>query len=146
MDLSIKYIQNNNIEFEKWDACVQSSKAELIYANSYFLNVMHPGWDALVINDYESVFPVTKARKFGIKYLIQPYFTQQLGLIGKHEENSGVVDDSISELKKRYKYIECNLNYLNRSEKFKSFCTNQTSIILKLNKSYSELKASFSKN
>lgn len=146
MDLSIKYIQHNKIDFVKWDACVKLGKADLIYANSFFLNSIHPDWDALVINDYESVFPVTKASKFGIKYLLQPFFTQQLGLIGLHEKSTFVFDACIAELRKRYKYIECNLNYLNSTNKYKAYCTDQTSIILDLGKPYSELKSNYSKN
>ena len=52
----------------------------------------------------------------------------------------------ISELQKKYKYNECNLNYLNKTETFKNSCTKQISILLNLNKTYSESSSKYSKN
>jgi hypothetical protein len=47
------------------------------------LNATCPNWDALVIGDYETIFPVTYKTKFGYRYLPQPPFTSQLGAYGK---------------------------------------------------------------
>ncbi len=37
-------------------------------------------WDALVLDDYQAVMPLTWRSKFGIRYLYQPAFTQQTGI------------------------------------------------------------------
>jgi len=79
----IQHIKHNQIDFKKWDSAILNSKFPLVFAQSFYLNATSPGWDALIINDYESVFPLTHKSKFGIHYLPQPTFTSQLGVYGK---------------------------------------------------------------
>ena len=55
----IHYIQHKDIDFEKWDACVANSFNRLIYGFSWYLDVVCDDWDALVLNDYEAVFPLS---------------------------------------------------------------------------------------
>jgi hypothetical protein len=40
---------------------------------------MAPGWQALVDDDYDSVFPIPGFSRFGIQYISTPTFLQQLG-------------------------------------------------------------------
>ena len=47
------------------------------------MNATSPNWDALILNDYETVFPLPIKSKFGFTYLSQPPFTSQLGAFGK---------------------------------------------------------------
>jgi hypothetical protein len=63
----------------------------IVYAYSWYLDIVSPGWDALVKDDYKSVMPLTWRKKYGIKYLYQPFFTQQLGVFSsdKSECRSG---------------------------------------------------------
>ena len=62
----IKHIKHQNIDFEKWDKTILSSVYPLVFAQSFYLNATCPQWDALIIGDYESVFPLTYNTKFGI--------------------------------------------------------------------------------
>lgn len=64
----------------KWDRCIEHSVDRRIYAFSWYLDRVCPGWEALVEEDYSAVFPLTGNRRFGIHYLYQPFFTQQLGV------------------------------------------------------------------
>jgi hypothetical protein len=57
----------------------------LIYAESRYLDITAPGWDALISGDYEAVFPLPHRSKWGIKYVFQPAFCQQLGVFGAHD-------------------------------------------------------------
>jgi hypothetical protein len=79
----VRYLKHAEIDFKKWDATILSSEFPFVFAQSFYLNATCPNWDALMINDYESVFPITKKEKFGFKYLPQPPFTSQLGAYGK---------------------------------------------------------------
>jgi len=79
----LKHIKHNEIDFTKWDKTILSSEFPFVFAQSYYLNATSPGWEALIIGDYESVFPLTIKTKFGYKYLPQPPFTSQLGAFGK---------------------------------------------------------------
>ena len=47
----IKYLQHGEINKEKWDDCINLSPRGLVYALSWYLDAVHPGWEALVEND-----------------------------------------------------------------------------------------------
>ncbi len=38
----------------------------LIYAKSWYLDIVADQWDALVENDYEKIFPLVHRKKYGI--------------------------------------------------------------------------------
>lgn len=79
----LQYITHKDIDFNKWDRTILASQIPFVFAQSFYLNATCPHWDALVVGDYESVFPVTYKTKFGYRYLPQPSFTSQLGVYGK---------------------------------------------------------------
>lgn len=78
-----RYLSNKDIHYDKWDACIGKSENGMIYGLSWFLDIVSPNWDGVVKevdNEYVAVFPVPKYKKFGMSYIKQPLFTQQLGL------------------------------------------------------------------
>ena len=81
--MEIKYLKHNQIDKQKWDSAIENAENGLVYALSWYLDIVSPNWDALVVGDYEQVMPVTHKRKYGIKYLIQPPFCQQLGFFSQ---------------------------------------------------------------
>ncbi|MDO9001548.1 MAG: hypothetical protein Q7W45_17405 [Bacteroidota bacterium] len=110
--LKLKHIAHKDIDFKKWDKTILSSDFPLVFAQSFYLNATSPNWDALVIGDYESVFPLTYKSKFGFKYLPQPSFTSQLGVFGKiNEKVERLFYDYICE---NFKLIEIELNASNK--------------------------------
>lgn len=79
--MKIRHIKHKEIDFVKWDIAIDKSSAALIYAYSWYLdNITNRQWDALVVGEYEAVFPLPFKKKFGLKYVYQPYFCQQLGV------------------------------------------------------------------
>ncbi|MEY4709998.1 MAG: hypothetical protein RIS28_1130 [Bacteroidota bacterium] len=65
--MSIKYLEHEQIDPEKWNAAVLSSETPLFYALFGYLDcVTENRWDALVFNEYEAVFP--------LPYKINPFF------------------------------------------------------------------------
>jgi hypothetical protein len=108
----IKQIAHSNIDFNKWDKTVLSSQFPLVFAQSFYLNATCPKWDALVIGDYESVFPLTHKTKLGFKYLPQPSFTSQLGVYGKVNDEIEIL--FYNYITKKYKLIEIELNASNK--------------------------------
>ena len=61
---SVSYLQNKDIDKIKWDKCIDTASNGLIYAYSFYLDTMAKHWDALVMNDYEAVMPITWNKKF----------------------------------------------------------------------------------
>ena len=75
----IVYHKNGEIDRELWDNCIRNSAVARPYAYSWYLDIMAPGWEALVDDDYDSVFPVPSYIRFGVQYASTPSFIQQLG-------------------------------------------------------------------
>ena len=79
----IHYVSQEKIDRPQWDALITQAPNGLIYALSWYLDIVSPGWEALIKEEggrYVAVLPLPVRRKFGMRYLIQPLFTQQLGL------------------------------------------------------------------
>lgn len=105
----IRFLKNREIDTVLWDETITSAPEGLIYARSFYLDNMAPGWDALAGENYEWVLPLTNKRKYGVSYLYQPAFTQQLGVFAK----PGVVapfKEIISRLQRLYRFCEVNWN------------------------------------
>jgi len=112
----IHYLHHNEIDKRLWDACVLESVNSRAYALSWYLDLVCPGWDALVEDDYASVFPLTWNRKLGIHYLFQPFFAQQLGLFSREFPTVGKVKAFIDALPSKFRFVEIHLNSLNPLE------------------------------
>jgi hypothetical protein len=135
---SVSYLQNENIDRAKWDKCIDIAPNGLIYAYSFYLDTMAKNWDALVMNDYEAVMPITWNKKYGIYYLYQPFLCASLGLFGKNitsERLSGF----LNKIPKRFKYWDISLNKDNFFLDTGFDMYSRTNHILDLNHSYSFL-------
>lgn len=107
----INRLQHSEIDFLKWDTTILKSTIPFVFAQSYYLNATCPNWEALIIGDYESVFPLTQNTKFGISYLYQPPFTPQLGVYGKI--NTQIEETFFNYLSSHFKFIDIELNASN---------------------------------
>lgn len=111
----MQWLSNDAVDYHKWNKCLQEADNSLIYAHTDFLNAMAPGWEGLVVDDYSLIFPVSRRRKYGISYLCQPAFAQQLGIFGKKETIQQKQEELLKAVAKRYNFIELYLNYLQTS-------------------------------
>jgi len=141
--LNISYIKHADLDKEKWDRCIDNSMNALIYAYSYYLDIMSKNWDALILNDYEAVMPLTCNKKFGISYLRQPPFTQQLGIFGNFPIKNDLTEKFITEASKYFPFMEINLNY---SNEYKKTTATKCNLILLLNRPFFEIEESFRKD
>lgn len=110
----IKYLTHNNIDKTRWDECIRRSFNGNIYAWSWYLDIVHPQWEALIENNYERVMPLTGNRKFGINYLFQPFFTQQLGIFSTSQLTEDIVLNFVNAIPKKYRLTEIRLNAYNK--------------------------------
>ncbi|MBO7528826.1 MAG: hypothetical protein J6T37_03015, partial [Bacteroidales bacterium] len=106
----ISYLTHNQIDKQRWDECLAQSPDGLIYAWSWYLDVVHPDWEALVENDYETVMPLTGNRKFGINYLFQPFFTQKFGVFSKKEVSEDKIEEFLEAIPDKFEFAEFRLN------------------------------------
>ena len=118
----IRYEKNKAIDKTRWNDCISHSVNGIVYARSWYLDIVCPGWDALIEGDYDTVFPLTHHAKLGIKYLYQPYFTQQLGIFSRHHLTPDLVGEFLGNIPSKFRFIEINLNTFNKieSDKYKT--------------------------
>ena len=142
----IKHLKHSEIDKNKWDECIQRADNGLIYAYSWYLDLVCNSWDALVEDDYQSVFPLTFNKKFNIHYLYQPFFAQQLGVFSQKILTTENVEEFLKLIPSRFRLIEINLNTQNKITNpaipLKSSLTHE----LPLNDSYDILKNEYSTN
>jgi hypothetical protein len=143
--VNIQYLSRQQIDKTKWDQCIHNARNGLIYAYSFYLDTMAKHWDALVLNDYEAVMPLTWNKKYGIHYLYQPFLTAQLGVFGNNISD-GLMESFLNALPVNFKYIDIFLNPENGVE-IKGFNLYQRSnYILDLNKPYDQLYGNYREN
>ncbi len=145
MEQQIIYLSNKQIDKAKWDKCIAEASNGLIYGYSFYLDAMSKHWDALVMNDYEVVMPLTWNRKYGIYYLYQPAFTASLGVFGNNL-SAEIVKRFLMNIPEKFKYWDIYLNHGNLFSipEFKWYerCT----YLLNLNRPYEKIIAGYSQN
>lgn len=142
---NIRYLTHQQIDKDKWDACIDTADNGLIYAYSYYLDAMSKKWDALVLNDYESVMPLTRNKKFGIRYLYQPFLAAQLGVFGK-ALTEHMVRSFIESIPKSIRYIDITLNRNNVVGSPEKFSSHRNNYVLDLYKPYEAIQSNYSEN
>jgi len=127
--MSIQYVDHHQIDPTKWDSAILRSPQPLVYGLFEYLNaVCESQWDALIYNDYEAVFPLPFKKKFGIKYIVQPVFCQQLGAFGSTVNVS--THHFLSAIPKRFLRVRLQLNpYFDQTNEVESIQTKPAGII-----------------
>jgi hypothetical protein len=98
---------------------------------------MCTAWDALVLNDYEAVMPLPWRKKWGIKYVHPPAFTQQLGIIGNEVTNETYLK-VLQLVGSKYSFGEYMFNFLNSQ-----IGLPKANYVLDLNRSYSSIHQNY---
>ncbi|MFD3003724.1 GNAT family N-acetyltransferase [Pontibacter toksunensis] len=108
--MPVLYLPHTDIDLEQWDAVVERSPQRQVYAMSWYLDVVSPGWEGVVEADdagsYKMVMPVPWRSKLGIRYVQQPLFCQQLGIYAlEGRVPHGTYLTFIQELYQRFRYV-----------------------------------------
>jgi hypothetical protein len=143
----IRFIEHLQVDTEKWDACIKRSVNSLPYAFSWYLDIVVLEWDALVLDDYQAVFPLPSRKKFLLQYSFTPFWVQQLGLFYIESEDRHLLSDFISAIPDSYRYIDLNMNHY--TSVIPSELINigvRSNYELRLNRPYSDMKKDYSKN
>ena len=141
--MSIVHLKRDQIEDEKWNNCIQQSDNPLIYATSWYLDVVSPKWEALISDDYKAVFPLPVKSKLGIKYIAHPLFCQQLGLFKTGDANV-TLNDIFSSIPHKYRRQHLRLNSLYPPESIKY--TKRKNYVLSLNRTLEDIESGFNEN
>jgi hypothetical protein len=139
----IRYLKRQEIDTARWDQCINGAPNGLIYGFHYYLDHMAAGqWDALVLDDYAAVMPLTWRRKAGIRYLYQPAFTQQTGIFSYEKLSPALIRAFLAASARHFRFAEIFLNHGNPLPSLRP----QVNYILPLDAPYDQLAARYKKD
>ena len=138
----IVYLKNHEIDREQWDNCINASTSVKPYAYSWYLDIVAPGWEALIDDEYDSVFPLPGFSRFGIHYITTPIFLQQLGAFSPDNPVDRVIYEFIDYMPEFYKFVDLNVGQKLNYKGYKTI--ERSNYELDLLKSYEKIWDSFS--
>lgn len=141
----IRYLEHKEIDKKKWDECIHSSPNGIIYGLSWYLDVVCPGWNALVSDDYKTVMPLPLRKKFGIAYIFTPYFAQQLGIFGSDIDEK-LVTDFFSSIPSDIKLMDIKLNESNRFPAGTKKVKEKKNYTLDISLDYDSIRSGYNRN
>ncbi|MCD6091453.1 MAG: GNAT family N-acetyltransferase [Bacteroidales bacterium] len=142
----IRFLSSNKINKRLWDECISTSVNGRIYAYSWYLDIVADQWGGLILDDYQAVFPLPFRRKWGVDYVYQPVFTQQLGLFSKVPLSSGLLEDFLNKIPAHFQFVDLNLNEHNCLRSFKIKSEVRHNIEMDILEEYNVLKEKYSTN
>jgi hypothetical protein len=99
-----------------------------------------------VEDDYISVFPLTRKRKFGVNYLYQPFFTQQLGIFTGNHLTEHLVHDFLNAIPDKFRFAEIHLNSLNKVDPGLYHAYPRINLELDMINTYENLRENYDQN
>lgn len=143
----LKLVQRKEIQEEKWDRVIAESPAETIYPYCWYLDAVAENWSALIVDDYRFVMPVVWKKKVGMKYIYQPFYTQQLGVYSKEYVEPELIKKMLRILYKKFRFAGINFNAKNLVGEGLSFTVeDKSNYVMTLNKDYDAHFKGFSSN
>jgi len=102
---------------------------------------MAPRWEALVDDEYDSVFPVPCRSRFGISYIATPVFLQQLGAFSPDKPVENVINEFLEYMPEVYRLVDLCVGQKVSIGGFR--ISERSNFVLDLSKSYDELFENF---
>ena len=109
--MEIFHISYNEIDRKKWDACINNSVYDSLYATSVYLDAIAGKWSALITADYKIVMPLIYNTKAGINYLYQPAFLPMIGLFSRQQISQDIVNEFLKRIFSIFKFAEIAIAY-----------------------------------
>ncbi|HKK67441.1 MAG TPA: GNAT family N-acetyltransferase [Bacteroidales bacterium] len=143
--MKIRKLANAKIDKTAWDECISRAENRRVYALSWYLDsVTGKRWDGLVLDDYRAVMPLPYVKKAGIRFYMQPWFSQQLGPFWIHSYPTGLLDAMEKNISSPF--YELNLNSNTRFFPEYKWLELKPNMVLPLNKKKETLYAALKTN
>jgi len=146
MNVGLNYISSNEVDKIKWDKCIQDSLNGIVFGYSWCLDSVCDSWDALILNDYEAVFPIIRSSKLGIHYFFNPIFALQLGVFSKNEISEEVLSEFLKAIPTKIKLIDIQLNFGNKINNTDFQVSTKSCQKIDLSQDYTSISSKYSTN
>ena len=145
----IQYLTHDQIDRRRWDACVSHALNGNVYAWSWYLDIVHPQWEALVEmneDNYLTIMPLTGKKKCFVSYLCQPFFVQQLGVFSTEPLPSEKVEAFLQAIPQKFALVEIRLNEGNLLPTERKGVLYHRNSLLDLQNDYDNLSSQYHEN
>lgn len=110
----IKHLKNTEINFIRWDNCINKAINGNVFAYSWYLNILCDNWEALVMGDYEYVMPLLHEVKFKQDVYIHSKLGSRLGVFSNQLLTEEIVKNFIESIPHERSLIHISLNSFNK--------------------------------
>jgi len=141
----VRILKRNLIDDTKWNLTIQQAANSLPYAYTWYLDALCTKWIGFVVGDYEFVMPMAVGRKWGLMYVYQPLFCQQLGVFYR-ERSEVIIDLMLQTMLKKFVYVNYNINSDNTTKTPLRGLSKKKNLTIKLSSKHPEIQKKYSDN
>jgi hypothetical protein len=141
----IRILKRNQIDDAKWNLAIQQAVNSLPYAYTWYLDALCSRWVGFIAGDYDFIMPLPIGRKWGILYVYQPLFCQQLGVFYKRRSET-IIDLMLHTALSKFIFVNININFDNIAANPVKGLRKKKNLILTLSSKHSEIQKSYSDN
>ncbi len=101
-------LSRSEIDDTRWDQAVACSSQHVVYAFSWYLDLVCEDWNAIVwpsAANYQVILPLPIKVKWGVKVVEQPFFCQYLGFFYQKDISNKIVADFLTLADLHFVYI-----------------------------------------
>lgn len=141
----LRKVKRKNLDVEKYSKALNAAFNYRIYAEHWYLDILTDSkWECWVYGDYEVIMPVPLQFKFGVKFVLQPIYCQQLGVFYKEEISDELFKEFENKIHK-YRVRSYHFNEEN-TERYDPKGEKRVNHVLDLEKSYHEISQNYNRN
>ena len=141
----LQKIKRKDLDIKKYSKAIEKALNYRIYAEYWYLDVLtDEKWECWICGDYEVIMPIPLQYKFGIKFVLQPFYCQQLGVFYQNEIPDGLFK-KFEEKLHQYKVRVYHFNEEN-TERYHPKGEKRVNHLLSLQRDYEEIQKKFRKD
>jgi len=141
----LRKIKRKDLDLDKYTKAINDALNYRIYAEYWYLDILTgEKWECWIYGDYEVVMPIPLQYKFGIKFVLQPVYCQQLGVFYSEE----IPDELFKEFEKKLHKYRVRAYHFNEenTERYQPEGEKRVNYILDLNRPYEEIYNNYKKD
>jgi len=144
--MNIRLLTQDELDRDRWNGCVHYAPNGNLFGYKWFLDQVGKDWEALVEDEYHSVFPlIYRQDRWGRKSLHQPALMRELGIYSVRALSPARIHAFMERISDEYTRIEMQVNGKHRVASESDYeVSSLSNYYLDLTPSYEELSDCFS--
>jgi hypothetical protein len=111
--LAIQFLANKDINYQRWNNCIQKSYNGNVFGYTWYLNILDDDWYGIIEDDYKTVMPVFAYKKYNRLIGYTPELGSQFGIYSQQILSTQKTNEFIDLLNKKLSAYHIHLNKFN---------------------------------